>query len=83
MAIAPQLEIKPRRPALGKNPNRFPGQYEVADMYIDAPEPGQCQMVTARYFQDQDLSEFLVTAGKHNFAIRRRDSFSFSRGFEP
>ena len=52
-------------------------------MYIDAPEPGQCQMVTAWYFQYQDLSEFLVTAGKHNFAIRRRDSFSLTGRLEP
>src|SRR5882672_4332390 len=40
-------------------------------------------MVTASYFQYQDLSEFLVTAGKHNFAIPRRDSFSLSGRLEP
>jgi len=50
---------------------------------IDAPEPSQREMVTASYFQYQDLTEFLVIARKHNFAIRRGHSFSASGSFKP
>ncbi len=79
LTIASQLHVKRSRLPLRKNPDRFAGKQQIAHMYINATQPSQRQMVTASQFQDQDLTQFLVSACKHNFAIRRRNRFGVVR----
>ena len=50
-------------------PTGSPGKHQIANMYVNAAQTSQSQMVAASQFQDQDLPQFLVRTRKHNFAI--------------